>query len=201
MRIGLLAGVILLAFAGTGEAVQDAKTAAKDTAAADRTRTKLLAVKVTAEFKNTPLREVLKEFAAQVEMAADRPVMWTYAAEVAAGQPVSYSCKNKPLAAALDELFKPLGLGYVVVSKDDDRRDGWVRVTKGTERGYEKGGEAAPPANEDEKQAATRLAFAKDLIEKGKAEDAKLVLMLLAKKYPDTKAAAEAKQLLEKLAK
>jgi hypothetical protein len=179
------------------------KAAAKDTVAAERTRTKLLKVKVTVDFQKISLREVLKEFAAQADMAAERPVMWTYADGFPADTPITYACKNKPLDAALDELFKKHGLGYVVIAKEDDKHDGWVRVGKGDERGFATG----PPkietidGDDDEKKAAGRLALAKELIEKGKPADAKAVLMLVANKFPKTKAAAEAKELLEKLNK
>jgi hypothetical protein len=193
---------------GTPAAPQEARAtttvkvvSGKDSPAAERTRAKLLKAKVTVEFKNVMLREVLKEFAAQVEMQAERPVMWTYTAGVPADKPVTYACKNKPLDAALDEVFKGLGLGYVVVSQDDQPRDGWVRITRGAERGY---GVAAVPStidDDDEKKAATRLGLAKDLIEKGKPADAKAVLMLVVNKFPQSKAAAEAKELLEKLNK
>lgn len=174
------------------------KAATKDSAAAEQTRTRLLKTKVTADFKNYPLREALKEFAAQVEMDAERPVLWTYPEDIPAAQPVTYSCKNKPLDEALDELFTKLKLGYVVVSEDDRPRDGWVRITKGTERGYPS---AAAVADEDETKAAARLATAKEHIEKNRLATAKAVLNAVIEKYPKTKAAAEAKALLEKLDK
>lgn len=177
------------------------KDAAKESSAAERTRTKLLPVKVTGEFKKVPLREVLKEFAAQVEMQTDRPVMWTYAADVPAGTPVTYTCSDKPLVKALDELFTPLKLGYVIVSEDDQPRDGWVRIIKGTDRGTAANGSTTPAGDDDEKKAATRLAVAKEQIDKGRKATAKAVLNGVIEKYPKTKAAAEAKALLEKLDK
>lgn len=164
-------------------AQQTEKAAAKDSPAAEHTRMKLLKTKVTVDFKNYPLREALKEFAAQVEMQAERPVMWTYPEDIQPGQKVTYSCNNKPLDAALGELCTKLKLGYVVVSGEDDPRDGWVRVT----------------AADDEKTAATRLAAAKEHIEKGKKATARAVLNNLIEKYPKTKAATEAKAVLEKL--
>ena len=176
--------------------------ASKDTPAADRTRTKLLKTKVTVNFANVPLREVMKELAGQVEMMQERPVLWTYSVDVKPDTPVKFACNDKPLDAALDQLFKELGLGYFVVSKDDDKHDGWVKITKGTERGYDT---AAPTTgvndDDEEKKAASRLDIAKEFIEKGKPADAKAVLMLVVNKFPKTKAAAEAKQLLEKLNK
>ncbi|HUR53478.1 MAG TPA: STN domain-containing protein, partial [Gemmataceae bacterium] len=183
-----------------------AQTAAKDTPAAERTRGKLLKSKITVNFNGT-LRDLLKELAAQAEMEHGKPVMWTYGDEVKPNQAVAFECQNKPLDEVLDALFKKPGLGYVVVSQDDDRRDGWVRVTVGEERGFAKGTPApktpAPgtEADEDEKLAATKLATAKELIAGGKGATAKPLLTLIVKRYPTTKAGKEAKELLEKMDK
>ena len=48
--------------AAPARAQPTSKTPAKDTAAADRTRSKLLKAPVSGDFKNVPLRDVLKEF-------------------------------------------------------------------------------------------------------------------------------------------
>jgi hypothetical protein len=197
MRVATLAALAVL-LAGTPSPAQEAKP--KDTEAADRTRAKLLKAKVTVEFKGVSLRDALKELAAQADMAAGRPVMWTYTADIPAAKPVSYSCKDKPLDVVLNELLKGPGLGYVVISDAEDRRDGWVRITAGDERGYAKA-PAKPEATDDESVAAERLKFAKGLIDGGKAAQAKPVLLVITKKYPTTKAAAEAKELLEKIDK
>lgn len=175
--------------------------AAKESAAAALTRAKLLKTKVSGSFTDARLGDVLKEFAAQVEMRADAPVMWTYAAGFPFAQKVTYGCKEKPLEEALDELFTKLGeLGYVVVSKDGDKYDGWVRLTTGGERGYEPG--AGPKASDEEEAAANqRLALAKKLVADGKPEQAKTLLLLVTKKYPHATAAREAKQLLAKIGK
>jgi hypothetical protein len=175
------------------------KTTAKDTPAADLTRTKLLKVKVTGTFTDVRLGDVLKEFAAQVDSRADEPVMWSYGPQFPFAQKVTFSVTDKPLDAALDELFAKAagGLGYVVLSKDGDKYDGWVRLTTTGERGT---GPAATPA-EDEAAAAERLALAKKLIDAGKPTAAKPVLEIVAKKYPTTKAGMEARMLLEKIEK
>lgn len=183
------------------EAVQPATpTPAKDSPAAERTRTQLLKVKVTGDFRNVSLREALKELAAQVEMEAERPVMWTYPEAVPAGQPITYSCSNKPLDAVLDDVCTRLKIGYVVISEDDHARDGWVRLTTGAERGFAAGG-APTASDEDEQKAATRLAAGKEQIEKGRTATGRAILNGLVEKFPKTKAAAEAKALLEKLDK
>jgi len=207
MRVVLVAalttGALNATFDRTSAIAQPAaKTAAEYSPAAERTRTKLLPVKVTVEAKKVPLRDVLKEFAAQVEMQTDRPVMWTYAADVPAGTPVTYTCSEKPLVKALDELFTPLKLGYVIVSEDDQPRDGWVRIIKGTDRGTAANGTTTPAGDDDdEKKAATRLGIAREQLDKGRKATARAVLNGVIEKYPKTKAAAEAKALLEKLDK
>jgi hypothetical protein len=199
MRVAIAAGVLFeLVFAGFCIAQPAEKPAApgKDSPAAGRTRGRLLKLKVTVDFKKGTVRDLLKEFAAQVEMQAERPVMWMYAEGVAADTPVVFACKDKPLEEALGELFTAQKFGYVVVSDNDGPRDGWVRITKGNERGFAGGSDPA-----EEKKAAATLGVAQDLIDKGKPTDAKAVLMLVISKHPDTKAAAEARQLLEKIGK
>ncbi|MDB5307751.1 MAG: hypothetical protein JWO38_1953 [Gemmataceae bacterium] len=213
MRIALFAAVVFAPAVWVPVAAQPTtKTGVKgapagataDTRAAELTRTKLLKVKITVEFKGVPLREAMKEFAAQVDMMEERPVLWTYADGVPADQPITYTCSDKPLEKVLDEVFKKHKLGYVVISVDDHPRDGWVRITKGNERGFGKDPDPAPtppPADDDETKAAARLKLAKGLIDQGKPADAKAVLTLVVTKYPKTKAATEAKELLEKLTK
>jgi hypothetical protein len=197
--------VTAVLFAPLPHPAATAQTAAKDTPAAERTRAKLLKAKITVNFNGT-LRDLLKELAAQAEMEQGKPVMWTYGDEVKANQVVAFECQNKPLDDVLDDLFKKPGLGYVVVSQDDDRRDGWVRITVGAERGFAKGTPApktpAPSeTDEDEKLAASKLATAKELIAGGKGATAKPLLTLIVKRYPSTKAGKEAKELLEKMDK
>jgi len=205
--LGLFAGVAVFAgdaiLAGaqpSKDAPKEAmKSAAKDTPAAEFTRAKLLKAKVSGEFTDMRLGEVLKEFAAQVDMKHDQPVMWAYGTGFPFTQKVTFAVKDKPLEVALDQLLTKAGkgLGYVVVSKDGDKYDGWVRLTTTGERGFE-----PPPASaEDEATAAQRLALAKKLLDAGKPTSAKPLLEILVTKYPTTKAGMEAKELLGKIDK
>jgi hypothetical protein len=173
----------------------------KLTPAAEQTRDKALKAKVAAEFTDARLGDVLKEFAAQADMSADAVVLWTYGPMFPSDKKVTFTCKSKPLDAALDELFTKVGggLGYVVVSKDGDKHDGWVLLTTTGERGTAK---PVPMATaEDEKEAADKLALAKRLIDGGKTDQAKTVLNFVVKRFPLAKAATEAKELLTKLDK
>jgi hypothetical protein len=189
------------------KAEKDSKGATKDTGkptpAAELTRTKALKAKMSVSFTNARLGDVLKEFAAQVDMKADTQLLWTYGTGFPYSQKVTYSCKDKPLEVALDELFKKVeGLGYIVVSKDGDKHDGWVLLTTTGERGFEKGAEPPPKATEaEETDAVDKLALAKKLIDVGKNEQAKTVLTFIIKRYPGAKATTEAKELLAKLEK
>lgn len=185
------------------DAKKDDKTAGMPTAAAEITRTKALKAKMSVDFKDARLGDVLKEFAAQVDMRVDVQLLWAYGKDFPYAQKVSYTCKDKPLEVALDELFKKAGtLGYIVVSKDGDRRDGWVLLTTTGERGTEKGAEPPPKATEaEEADAVEKLGLAKKLIEANKNEQAKTVLTFIIKRYPGAKVTAEARELLAKLAK
>ncbi|HEV3439293.1 MAG TPA: hypothetical protein VG122_18145 [Gemmata sp.] len=177
------------------------KSTGKETPS-DITRTKLLKTKVTRSFKDERLGDILKEFADQVDAKGDQPVMWSYGTGFPFAQRITFACKDKPLDVVLDQLLTKAGggLGYVVVSKEGDKYDGWVRLTTTGERGVDK--DAPSPAKVDEEaSAAEKLALAKKLIDLGKPTAAKPVLEILVKNYPNTKAGAEAKELLEKLDK
>ncbi|MFO0822770.1 MAG: hypothetical protein U0792_06570 [Gemmataceae bacterium] len=171
----------------------------KDTPTADVTRTKLLKAKVTVEANNVRLGEILKEFAHQAEESTERELMWAYGMGFPFSQKVTITVKNQPLEVALDQLFNKAGggLGYVVVSKEGDKHDGWVRLTTTGERGIE----TPPPGAAEEAEAGRKLALAKKLLDAGKAASAKPVLEIIARTYPGTKAGAEAKALLEKIEK
>jgi hypothetical protein len=192
----------LLAFTGpaplAGQVPKSAPTA-KDTSAADFTRAKALKAKMSVDFTEAPLGDILKEFAHLVEMQTDRPVMWSYGPGFPHAKKLTFAVKDQPLEVALDQLLTKAGggLGYVVVSKDGDKYDGWVRLTTTGERG------SVPPAATDaeEAEAAEKLALAKKLIDAGKGATSKPVLELVVRKYPTTKAAAEAKALLAQIEK
>jgi hypothetical protein len=199
----MTAGLVAIVGEGLAPGAQvpkDAPTAGgKDSLAAELTRTKLLKVKVTVAYTDTRVGEILKEFAHLVDTKADQPVMWAYGENFPFDKKITFSIKDKPLDAALDQFLTKIGggTGYVVVSKDGDKYDGWVRLTTTGERGSE-----APAASaEDEAAAAARLALAKKLIDAGKPSAAKPVLEIIAKNYPTTKAGAEAKELLAKMDK
>jgi hypothetical protein len=217
MRGQLLGAVIVL----VGVAALFA--ADKDTALATNTRAKKLTVKVTVDFKEEMLDDCIKEISRQLEDAGLGSLSFHPGLGVSKNQRLSYSAKDQTVAEVLDGLLKKPGLGYFVVSKDKDRYDGWIEITRGDERGWPKGQEpkgtakASPkvaaepkdkptdkPADDPdkaEKSAASKLEFARSLLKDGKTERAKQRFQDIVSQYPATKAAEEAKKELEKLDK
>ena len=152
-------------------------------------------------------------------------VKFYYASGVSKNQAISYAAKDKPAKDVLDEVFKKQGLGYLFNKKAMDRQEGWIQIVQGDERGDEMKKESTPtkvptktppkpPAKadsapmkaeasgaDDEKAASAKLRQAKSFLENGQPEDAKDYYEQVIKRYPKTKAAAEAKELLEKLKK
>lgn len=167
-----------------------------DTEAATYARNVQLKTKITIEVKDMPLIDFMKELAAETEKQLVKTPKWTYAAEVSKTDKVNYRGKDKPLETILAEVFKAPGLGYVVIAKEDDKFDGFIRITKGTERGFATGAE---PTAAD-RVALAKLESAKELIQAGKKLNAKAVLTLLAKD-PNPAVAKEAARLLESLDK
>lgn len=197
----------------------------KDTPAAHNTRTKKLQAKISVDFTETPLKDCLDELKKAIDEADAGPISLTLATGVSMNQKITYKATKKPLAEVLDGMFKKNGLGYIVVSKQGDRQDGWIQVRQGNERGYAEGDEPAPvkttgkkpdkteepikptpkeaPAttSDDEGKAAAKLRLAQALAKDGLTAKAKDRLKDLIKQYPTTKAAADAKAELEKLEK
>jgi TolA-binding protein len=126
----------------------------KDTAAAAFTRTQKLKGKVTVEAKNAPLKDILKDISDQLDEQKLRPLSVQYDIGISQNTRTTLAVKDVAADEALDQLLKSLGYGYIVVSKDKDRYDGWIKVVKGDARGYEPGTEpkdapkpgAKPPA-------------------------------------------------------
>ena len=206
----------------------------KDSALADKTRTVLLKTKITVEFENKPLKECMSEISGELEgMKLGRLASYP-STGVSMNTRYTYKAKDKPIEDILNEMLKTNDLGYIITSKQGDRYDGWLKLTKGNERGYElsaddtKGKddtkkkdsakkdktekmEKDEPKKKDtakkddtkkadtsEKDAATLLEAAETLTKAGKTKQAKDKLDELMKKYPDSKAAEQAKKMTEK---
>ncbi len=231
--LAALAAMILGQSASAAEPVKDTPNAAF-------MRTKKLPAKVTVDFKNLPFKDALEEISSQLEDKKLGPVKAHYGVGVSMNTRITYAAKDVTVAEALDGILKQLDLGYVVVSKDNDRYDGWLDIVKGSQRGYPEGvtvpktgtdpkvdpkappkvDPKAPPkvdpktppkvepkpetpavTEEDEKLAQSKLDLAKMLNDDGKKDRAIIQLKFVVKKYAGSKAAVEAKELLEKLEK
>jgi TolA-binding protein len=214
--------VVVLAVALVGVGLSAAEPA-KDTTAAAFTRTKKLKGKVTVEAKNQPLSDILEDISGQLQDLKLGPISPQYDATVSKNQRTSLNVKDLPADEALAKLFESLDLGYYVVSQENSRYDGWIKIERGNARGYEPGKEpkdaAKPtdpkkpevkpetkpdskptePVDEDEKAAVSKLESAKKLIADKKADDAAKLLKYVTKFYPKTKAAEEAKKLLDEM--
>jgi hypothetical protein len=230
MRYWLIAAIAVAAYSVSILVAADTKSGdkEKDKAASDEsklvagTREKLNS-KVTVDWKDTRLEDCLKELEGMTE------AKFYYAVGVSKNQSVTYGAKDKLVKDVLHEVFKERGLGYIIHRKarDGDRYEGWVQVVQGDERGDPAGEKkdtppaktasktpAKPPAKTDspptkpdaggvdeEKAAASKLKQAKSFLEDGQTEDAKDFCEQILKRFPKTKAAAEAKELLEKIKK
>lgn len=219
---------VFVALAGSAVVAADPpKEAAKDTTAAAFTRTKKLKGKVTVEAKNTPLKEILLDISNQLEEQKLGTISAQYDIGISGNSRTSLNVKDVTAEVALDKLFGSMELGYVVVSKEKDRYDGWIKIVKGSARGYEPGTEPKnapkpadpkkpdptpevkpdptpevkpdPGAEEDEKAAAAKLDAARKLLADAKPDEAKKLLKYVTKFYPKAKAAEEAKKLLDEL--
>jgi hypothetical protein len=217
----ILPTAVLILFATSASAAD------KDTRAAAVTRGKKLQAKVSVEFADTSLKEALAELKTQIE-AAGQTISWRLDTGVSMNLKVMYSGKDVTVAEALDGMFAKNGLGYVVISKEGDRLDGFVLIKAGKERGFPEGTAtaAAPkeapaakavdkkPAMKDkpapkpeetgdkaEQLATGKLKLARQLEEAGKTDKARERYQDIIKQYPSTKAAEEARDLLEKLKK
>jgi len=150
-RFLVTAGLLLV----IGSACWAAGKASKDSPAAAKTRKKLKQ-KISVDFNDTRLQDVAdtlkKEFDNKLSIKLDTT------GGVSKNITITYSAKNKPLETILDEMFKKVQLGYVVISapKASDPRnrlDGWIMIRKGTQRGYEAGhetGEEKPAEEKDD---------------------------------------------------
>jgi hypothetical protein len=222
----------------------------KDTAKATVTRKKLKD-KVTAEYKDELLKNVVDDLQGQVKNLF---FMLDGAGGVSGNAKVTYKAKDERLDKVLEDICTKNGWGYFVINNKAHTRDGWIMIKVGDERGYEKGKEPtkdgdkdksepkdkaaakdkaakekakdkaaskdkdkAEPKDKDakkkdepkveddpdraERTAALKVRSAKDLIGDGNTTRARELLKEVLKKWPDTKAAKDAKELLDELDK
>jgi len=126
----LALAVTLLALS-TGRA--DDKAGGDDTPKAAAAR-KLLKKKITVNFKETPLKDVVEEL--KEDHVLGISIRIDTKGGVSQNQAITYKGADVTLEQALDEMFKKNGLGYVVISGKNNAYDGSVLIKQGKERGY-----------------------------------------------------------------
>lgn len=107
----------------------------KDTPKAAATR-KLLKTKITVDYKDTILKEVVADIKEQIEDKTKKKLSVIYDTKggVSLNTKFTYKADDKPLDEVLDEMFKKNDLGYVVVQKG--AYPGALQIVKGKARGY-----------------------------------------------------------------
>ena len=116
----------------------------KDTPKAAATR-KLLKTKVSVDYKDTPLSEVVDDIKDQVKDKAKKTfgVRLDNKGGVSNNTKFTYKADDKSLDEVLDEMLKKNDLGYIVVSQQGNAYDGTLLIVRGKARGY--------PAKKDDK--------------------------------------------------
>jgi len=128
----LFALAVIMLIGAVASYADDKPKGSDDTPAAAATH-KLLEKKVSCDYKDTRLEDVVDDLKDQIKglrMRLDTK------GGVSRNQVINYKAKDVTLAAALDGMFQKNGLGYVVISQKGDAYDGFIRIKQGKERGY-----------------------------------------------------------------
>jgi hypothetical protein len=125
----LLSLAVLVALGLLGASAGDKED---DTPNAAKAR-KLLKKKITVDFKNTRLEEVVEEIQEDVKGLRFR---LDTAGGVSRNRTLTYKGKDQTVEQVLDGLFKKAGLGYYIISKKGNAYDGTVLIIQGKARGY-----------------------------------------------------------------
>jgi len=108
---------------------------ADDTTKAANTRKALKTKKITVEFDETSLQEIVDELKEKTGLA----FILDLKGGVSRNSKFTYKGKDKTPEEVLNGLFAKNDLGYFI--DQSKAYDGVVKITKGGERGYEKGKE------------------------------------------------------------
>lgn len=221
VRLLLATTVALLLFV---PALRAAEKDPRDAPIVKKIREKLKKTKVTVNYQETMLKDVIADLKQQTSLGIDIRA----GKGVSANQPITYKASDQPLDVVLDQMFKPGDLGYVIGRRrHGSRYIGWILIEKGPYRGDDdedqpektatpkekkskskKSARSKPPAEEQplddaakaEQRAEVKYQIARELADDGKVPQAKERLETVIKTWPKTKAAAKAKTLLQKLA-
>ena len=108
-----------------------------DTTKAAATR-KLLKTKVSVEYKDTTLSDVIDDIKDQIKEKNKKAlgVRVDNKGGVSNNTKFTYKAEDKPLEEVLDEMFKKSDLGYIVISQQGNAYDGTLLIVRGGARGY-----------------------------------------------------------------
>lgn len=206
-------------------ALPDSQAADPESARVKTVREKASTVKLNLDIDKKMLRAVLEELPAVLKEAYKVTVKIEPLPGAGVNLNAKYEFKGEmTLEQVLNKIGEESGGGwYVNVAKPNDQKEGTIFLTTNPkERGYKegtgpggkevakkdepkgKGKEKAkeePKTGGDEREAAELLTKAKLQAQLKQPDKAKATANEIIEKYPDTKQAAEAKKLLEKLGK
>src|SRR5579875_1043847 len=133
-RLAMTAGLLAVCFLwGMNLSAADEK----DTPKAAATR-QLLKTKVSVDYKDTPLSEVVEDIKDQIREKTKKVlgVRVDNKGGVSNNTKFTYKADDKPLEEVLDEMFQKNDLGYIVISQQGNAYDGTLLIVKGKARGY-----------------------------------------------------------------
>jgi hypothetical protein len=111
----------------------------EDTPKAEATRKVLKSTKLTVDFDDARLEEIMEELK---EKVPGFKFMLDSKGGVSRNSKLTYKAKDQTVEEILTGVCKKGGdLGWYVISVKNNAYDGLVKITKGGERGYEKGKE------------------------------------------------------------
>jgi K+-sensing histidine kinase KdpD len=137
MRHLVLAATLVAACLVSGLVALNAADKADDSAKAAVTR-QLLKTKVSVDYKDTTLTEIVDDLKEQIKEKKKKTisVLKDNKGGVSNNTKFTYKADNKPLEEVLDEMFKKNDLGYIVISQKGNAYDGALKIVKGKARGY-----------------------------------------------------------------
>ena len=109
----------------------------KDSPKGAATRKKLKQ-KVTLDFKNEQVQNIIEEIKEQIK---DLTIRVDTKGGVSMNRRMSIKCKDTTLEEALDKMLGKEELGYIVISDSKNAYDGSIFIKMGKERGYPAGQE------------------------------------------------------------
>ncbi|HEY7329346.1 MAG TPA: hypothetical protein VH592_17020 [Gemmataceae bacterium] len=117
--------------------VSESAAQQNDTPKAAATR-KLLKTKVSVEYKDTTLSDVVDDIKDQIKDKSKKVlgVRVDNKGGVSNNTKFTYKADDKPLEEVLDEMFKKNDMGYIVISQQGTAYDGTLLIVKGSARGY-----------------------------------------------------------------